>query len=131
MSALGVDWVAATAAGSTGLRGGEAVRWRVAGAGGGSVAVVAGATAAGFCLVPAVAAVGPALRVIGRGFGMGTFGLAQAPVASPDNPTASIRLVATTDVSTVVTAFDRNAGVRAKGVTVVLRSESIDRVRIC
>jgi hypothetical protein len=62
---------------------------------------------------------------------MGTFGLAQASVASPDNPTASIRLVATTDVSTVVTAFDRNAGVRAKGVTVVLRSESIDRVRIC
>jgi hypothetical protein len=118
------------------LRGGEAARWRVAeagggrAAGGGSAAVVAGATAAGVSLVLAVTVLGPALRAIGRGFGKGILGLAQASVTSPDHPTASARLVAITDASNSGTAFDRNAGVRATAVTAVLHSESIDRVRI-
>jgi hypothetical protein len=39
------------------------------------------------------AVLGTALRAIGRGFGSGTFGLAEAAVANADNAT-SIRLVA-------------------------------------
>src|SRR3954464_9502111 len=99
MSALGVDWVAATAAGSTGLRGGAAARWRVVEAGGGSAAVVTGATAAGFSLGLAGTVLGPALRAIGRGFGNGTLALAHASVVSPENPTASAKLVAITNAS--------------------------------
>jgi hypothetical protein len=86
----------------------------------------------------AVTGLGPALRAIGRGFGNGIFGsifdgifgLAPAAVAGPDNPTASATPAATADASNSGMAFDRNAGVRAKAVTAVLRGESIDRLRI-
>ena len=141
MSAFGVDWVAATAAGSTGLRGGGAAFCRGAMAGGGSAA---GVMATGFSvsLVVAVRAFGAAPRAIGRGFGIGTgdlgdagvdlaaAGLARAAVASPDNPTSKAQPAVITDASTSNTALDRHAEVRAKAVTTVLRSESIDRVRI-
>jgi hypothetical protein len=99
-------------------------------AGGGSAAVVTGATAAGFSLGLAVTVLGPALRAIGRGFGNGTLALAHASVVSPENPTASAKLVAITNASNSGMAFDRNAGVRGRAVTEVLRSESIHRVRI-
>jgi hypothetical protein len=59
---------------------------------------------------------GTTLRAIGRGFGSGTFGVAQA---SADNPTASARLVAN--------AVDRNAAARDDGVTAFLRGESLNR----
>jgi hypothetical protein len=62
---------------------------------------------------------GTALRAIGRGFGNGTFGLAHASTESADRPTASARLVAS--------AVDRNAAVRAEGVTAFLGGESFNR----
>jgi hypothetical protein len=62
---------------------------------------------------------GTTLRAIGRGFGSGTFGLAQASAANADNPTANIRLVAN--------AVDRIAAAREYGVTAFLRGESFNR----
>src|SRR4051794_24584562 len=108
-----VDDVAATAAGVTGLRAAGTACWRVAGAkaGGGGAGAgdacvgkacvgracvgKAGAGEAGTIWVGATAAVlaaaagvvlGTALRAIGRGFGNGTFGLAQASTDMADNP---------------------------------------------
>src|ERR1700675_1798993 len=79
----------------------------------------AGAAAAGGA--GAVAAdLGTALRAIGRGFGSGTFGLAQASAAMADKPTASARLVAN--------AVDRRAAARTERVTVFLcGGESFNR----
>jgi hypothetical protein len=62
---------------------------------------------------------GTTLRAIGRGFGSGTFGLAQASAVNADKPTASVRLVAK--------AVDRNVAARAFGVTAFLRGESFNR----
>jgi len=53
---------------------------------------------------------GTTLRAIGRGFGSGIFGVAQAWPVPPDHPTASTRLVAK--------AVDRKAAARADKVTV-------------
>jgi hypothetical protein len=64
---------------------------------------------------------GTALRAIGRGFGNGTFGAAQAATAV--NPTASARPVA----RPVAKAVDRNAAAREDGVTAFLRGESFNR----
>ena len=50
---------------------------------------------------------GTTLRAIGRGFGKGTFGLAQASARTTASPTASARLVAS--------AVDRNAAARTEG----------------
>src|SRR6185503_5087091 len=121
LSACEVVDVAATAAGATCLRGGgRAACPRVAGASiGGAGAGAAGAAAtgaavfacgaaAGFAVVFTVV-LGTTLRAIGRGFGSGTFGLAQASTGRADNPIASARLVAS--------AVDRNAAARAEGVT--------------
>ena len=125
VSACEVDDVAATAAGGGGLRaggGGKAACWRVAGAMAGAAV---GAGAVFLAAVFAAGAVflaeglGTTLRAIGRGFGNGTFGLAQASAANADNPTASARLVAN--------AVDRNAAARADGVTAFLRGESFNR----
>jgi hypothetical protein len=55
---------------------------------------------------------GTALRAIGRGFGIGTFGLAQASTDMADRATASARPVAS--------AVDRNAAARAERVTAFL-----------
>jgi len=55
---------------------------------------------------------GTTLRAIGRGFGSGMLGLADASVAHTANPTASARVV--------VIAVDRNAAARAEGVTAFL-----------
>jgi hypothetical protein len=118
LSDCGVDDVAATAAGATGLRAGDgkAACWRVAGANG-VAADGAGATAA---VLAAGADLGTALRAIGRGLGSGTFGLAQASAAMADKPTASARLVAN--------AVDRNAAARAGRVKVFLcGGESFNR----
>jgi hypothetical protein len=63
---------------------------------------------------------GTTLRAIGRGFGNGTFALAQASAASADSPTASVRLAAK--------AVDRKAAVRAEGITALLcGGESFNR----
>jgi hypothetical protein len=64
---------------------------------------------------------GTTLRAIGRGFGSGTFGLAQASAAMAHNPSASARLVAR--------AVDRNAVAPVDGVTAFLRGESFNRSR--
>src|SRR5207247_4348466 len=127
LSACDVEDVAATAAGATCLRGGgKAACWRVAGArtggagagaAGGAGAGAAGAAgaaaawAAGAALVRA-ADLGATLRAIGRGFGRGTFGLAQASRGNAASPTASARLVAS--------AVDRKAAARAEGITAFL-----------
>src|SRR5437868_6628167 len=66
-----------------------------------------------------VDALGTTLRAIGRGFGSGTVGVAQASAANTDNPTASARLVAN--------AVDRNGAARNDGVTAFLRGESLNR----
>jgi phosphohistidine swiveling domain-containing protein len=66
-----------------------------------------------------VEALGTTLRAIGRGFGSGTVGVAQASAANTDNPTASAKLVAN--------AVDRNAAARNDGVTAFLRRESLNR----
>jgi hypothetical protein len=62
---------------------------------------------------------GATLRAIGRGFGSGTVGVAEASDANTDNPTASARPVAN--------AVDRNAAARNDGVTAFLRGESVNR----
>jgi hypothetical protein len=62
---------------------------------------------------------GTALRVIGRGFGSGTFGLTAASAAHADNPTASARPVAH--------IVDRKAAAREDWVTTFLRGESFGR----
>jgi hypothetical protein len=62
---------------------------------------------------------GTTLRAIGRGFGNGTFGLAQASAANADNPIVSARLVAS--------AVDRNAAAREDGVTAFPDGESFNR----
>src|SRR5258708_5004193 len=66
-----------------------------------------------------VEALSTRLRAIGRGFGSGTLGAAQASAAHADNPTASARLVAN--------AVERNAAARDDGVTAFLRGESLNR----
>ena len=59
---------------------------------------------------------GTMLRAIGRGFGSGILGLADASAAHTDNPTANARVVAI--------AVDRNAAARAEWVTAFLCGES-------
>src|SRR5258707_12034225 len=99
LSDCGVDDVVATAAGVTCLRGGgRAACWRVAGAKEGAAGATAsgvGAAATGPAAAGCVAAgcLGKALRAIRRGFGNGTFGLAQDSTASADRPAASARLI--------------------------------------
>jgi hypothetical protein len=118
VSACEVDDVAAIAAGTDGLRGGEAAGWRVAGAKAGAAVstaavLLAAVAAAGAVFLAVLAAVlGTTLRAIGRGFGNGTLGLAAASTAKADNPKASARLVAN--------AVDRNAAARADRVTAFL-----------
>jgi len=125
LSAWDVEDVAATAAGVICLRGGgTAACWRVAGAstGGAGVGAGAGLAAAVFAagavftlvLVAAVlvAAFGAALRAIGRGFGNGTFVVAQASTERLNSPAASARLAAS--------AVDRSAAARAERVTAIL-----------
>jgi hypothetical protein len=55
---------------------------------------------------------GTTLRTIGRGFGIGTFALAQASRGNAASPTDSTRLVAS--------AVDRKAAARAEGITAFL-----------
>src|SRR6202041_1060425 len=121
-SACEVDDVAATAAGTAGLRacaGGKAACWRVAGSIIGTPA--AGARGSLFLAVFLAAGVvlGAMLRAIGRGFGSGTFGLAAASAGHADNPTASAKPVAKT--------VDRKAADRKDWATTFLRGESFDR----
>src|SRR5690242_19447451 len=72
-------------------------------------------------LLSPAAALGPRLRAAGRGFGSGTFAVAQAsPAIRPDNATARDRPVATSGDR----AVERNARARSKGITLVLRGES-------
>jgi hypothetical protein len=59
------------------------------------------------------------LRAIGRGFGSGTFDLAEASAGNADKATASARLIAK--------PADRNAAARAFGVTAFPRGESFKR----
>jgi hypothetical protein len=66
---------------------------------------------------------GTTLRAIGRGFGSGTFGLAEAAVASADHPIASTRPIA----KAVDKAIERNAAACADRVTAFLRGESFKR----
>ena len=145
VSAFEVDEVAATAAGATCLRSGRAGAARgrdgktgaIAGAGVGpgpvslAIGVSTGAAAVATAVIlPGVllltvillaVELGTKLRAIGRGFGRGTLGLAaQAFVASADNPTASVRLVAK--------AVDRNAAARTRRFTAFLRCESFNRL---
>src|SRR3981081_1806205 len=134
VSACEVDDVAAIAAGGGDLRagaGGRAAGWRVAGrmagATGAAIAMgavfLAGVFAASAGVWPAglatTAALGTTLRAIGRGFGNGTFGLAEASAAHPDSPTASTRLVAS--------AVERNAAARGDEVTAFPDDESFNR----
>ena len=85
-----------------------------------AAAVFAGGLAVVFAAVFAAAVLGTTLRAIGRGFGSGTFGLAQASTGRADSPIASARLVAS--------AVDRNAAARAEGVTAFLcGGESFNR----
>jgi len=100
-SACGVDEVAATAAGTDGLRaggGGSAACWRVAGAMIGATGAEALVALPFLVVFAARSAVfvevwGTTLRAIGRGFGNGTFVLAETFEAHADNPVASVRLV--------------------------------------
>jgi len=125
-----VDEVAAIAAGAAGLRGGGmAACWRLAGPKAGAAGAGAGAAAIGAELLGAevlaaalaagVAAVvfGTTLRAIGRGFGNGTFGLAQTSVART-SPIAKARLVAS--------AVDRIAAAWTDRVTGFPAGESFD-----
>ena len=61
---------------------------------------------------------GTTLRAIGRGFGSGILGLADASAAHTANPTANARVV--------VIAVDRNAAARAEGITAFLCVESLN-----
>jgi hypothetical protein len=99
--------------------------WRVAGPNAGAAGAGAGAAAIGAELLGAevlaaeVGAVvfGTTLRAIGRGFGNGTFGLAQTSVART-SPIAKARLVAS--------AVDRNAAAWTDRVTGFPAGESFD-----
>src|ERR1700722_19343890 len=121
-SACEVDDVAATAAGTTGLRAGAGARdacRRVAA----SIAGAAPDGEPGGSLFPAVffaagVVLGTTLRAIGRGFGSGPFDGAAASAAQVENPTASSRPVAH--------AVDRKAADREDWVTTFLRGESFD-----
>jgi hypothetical protein len=62
---------------------------------------------------------GTTLRAIGRGFGNGTFGLAQASTANAGNATAS--------TSPVLRAVHRIAIARANGLTALFPGESSNR----
>jgi hypothetical protein len=67
-----------------------------------------------------------ACREIGRGFGNGTFGLAQASADIADSPTASARLVAS--AVRVASAVDRDVAARTEDFTVFLcGGESFNR----
>src|SRR5258707_9257680 len=66
---------------------------------------------------------GTTLRAIGRGLGVGTFGLAQASAANPVNPTANASVTS----ARVPKAVRRNVGGGTNGVTAFLRGESIKR----
>jgi hypothetical protein len=93
------------------------------------MAGAAGAVATTVAFLAAVAAGGAAFladvagttwRAIGRGFGNGTLGLAQASAAAnADKPTASARLVAK--------AVDRNAAARVERFTAFPGGESFNR----
>ncbi len=99
LSALGVDGVAATAAGSTGLRGGGAARWRGAGS--------SGRQRRGGCQAQQLAGFCFGARrwpIWGRrcarsvvASASGILALAQASVARADNPTARARPIAISD----------------------------------
>jgi hypothetical protein len=98
---------------------GSAACWRVAGAkagagiGNGETGAAAAACCVGIADVGLAGVVlGTILRAIGRGFGNGTFGLAQASTEMADSPTASTRPVAS--------AVDRYAAARAERVTAFL-----------
>lgn len=125
MSVCEVDDVAAIAAGTVGLRAGGGERaacGRVAGIAVPGVAFLMAVFVADVVSVEVVflaEELGAMLRTIGRGFGNGTFGLAQASVANADNSTTSARLVAN--------AVDRNAAARVGEVTAFLRGESFNR----
>ncbi|HJZ20602.1 MAG TPA: hypothetical protein VJ226_06565 [Bradyrhizobium sp.] len=76
------------------------------------------------------ASLGTTLRAIGRGFGNGTFDLAAGLVddagaasAANANPTASARLIASTNGR----AGDRTGVAGAEGITAFLRGESFNR----
>ena len=73
--------------------------------------------------VLAARVLGTTLRAIGRGFGNGTFGLAQASAANADNPTASASVTS----ALVPKAVRRNVGGGTNGVTAFLRGESFNR----
>jgi hypothetical protein len=62
---------------------------------------------------------GTTLRAMGRAFGNGMLGLAQASAPKADKPTASARLVAS--------AVDRKAAERLNRVKAFPQGESIDR----
>src|SRR5215208_3877613 len=126
LSAFEVDEVAATAAGDGGLRaGGKAACRRVAGA---RIGGLAGAAVAGVVNLAGVTKAGAlffadawatTLRAIGRAFGNGTFGAAQASAPKADKPNASARLVAS--------AVDCKAAARLDRVTAFPQGESFDR----
>jgi 4-hydroxy-tetrahydrodipicolinate synthase len=84
---------------------------------GAGAVVLAAVLAAGTLILLEI--LGTTLRAIGRGFGNGTSGLAQASPADTDNATASVRPVAN--------AVVRNAATREDGVTAFLRGESLNR----
>ena len=86
----------------------------------GAETVAAGVVLAG---VLAARVLGTTLRAIGRGLGVGTFGLAQASAANADSPTASASLTS----ALVPKAVRRNVGGRTNDVTEFLRGESIKR----
>jgi hypothetical protein len=130
LSACEVDEVAAIAAGVTGFRAATAACWRVAGPRAGAGAAGAGAVVAGAAVTgvdgfgaaevagaTAAVVLGTTLRAIGRGFGRGTFGLAQTSVATA-SPTANARYVAS--------AVDRNAAVWTVRITAFPDDESLD-----
>ena len=66
---------------------------------------------------------GTTLRAIGRGLGVGTFGLAKASAANPVNPTAKASVTS----ALVPKAVRRKLGGGTNGVTAFLRGESIKR----
>jgi hypothetical protein len=66
---------------------------------------------------------GTTLRAIGRGLGVGTFGLAKASAANPVNPTANASVTS----ALAPKAVRRNVGGGTNGVTAFLRGESIRR----
>jgi hypothetical protein len=81
-----------------------------------AAASLAGLAAAAVFLAEAL---GTTLRAIGRGFGKGTFDLAQASAVHADTATPKTRLVAS--------AVDRNAAAREEEVTAFPDGESFNR----